>query len=70
MIELKLHCEGCGLTYDLKKTKEIPEHIHSMKCNWCPMCEESAHDDYEEWWDEEENVHEVIINNPNQLNIF
>lgn len=48
-------CQGCGHIYDLKKTEEIPAHVFFMKCNWCPICEESAEDYWEEWWDENED---------------
>ena len=26
-----------------------------MKCNWCPKCEDSANDYWQEWWDENDN---------------
>jgi hypothetical protein len=31
-------------------TNEIPKHVVSMGCNWCPDCEDRAEDYYEEWY--------------------
>ena len=55
MSKIKLHCEGCQKVYDLEKTSEIPAHVFFMRCNWCPCCEDTAQDYWEEWWDEDEN---------------
>jgi hypothetical protein len=55
MDRIQLTCEGCNKVYDLEKTPEIPAHVFSMHCNFCPVCEDSAESYYEEWWDEDEN---------------
>lgn len=55
MERIQLTCEWCSKVYDLKKTEEIPKHVFFMKCNWCPACEDTADDYYNEWWDEDDN---------------
>lgn len=52
---IQLTCETCGKVHDLRKTKELPDHVFFMRCNWCIECEDRAKDYYEEWWDEDEN---------------
>lgn len=55
MSQMKLICEGCNETYDLPKTSEIPAHIFVIRCNWCPKCENTAQDYWEQWWDDDED---------------
>lgn len=55
MPEMKLICDGCKATYDMKKTSEIPAHIFVIHCNWCPKCEDSAEDYWEQYWDDNED---------------
>ena len=55
MERIQLTCEGCQKVYDLEKTKELPDHVFFMRCNFCPCCEDKATDYYNEWWDEDEN---------------
>jgi hypothetical protein len=52
---IHLTCQTCQKVYELEKTSEIPAHVFTMKCNWCPVCEDTADDYYEEWWDEKDN---------------
>ncbi len=68
MKQIKLTCENCNEVWDLIKTPELPEHVFFMRCNWCPKCEDTATDYYEEWWDENENGDNVPTPVPdNQL---
>lgn len=55
MKQITLNCESCQKVWHLDKTPEIPEHVFLMKCNWCPNCEDTAEDYYNEWWDEDDN---------------
>ena len=55
MARIQLTCQSCNKVYDLEKTEEIPVNVFFMKCNWCPCCEDTADDYWEEWWDEDEN---------------
>lgn len=53
---MNLTCEGCGKVHDLPRTPEIPKHVVSMGCNWCPVCEGSAKDYYREWYNESDEA--------------
>jgi len=67
---VKLTCQTCHTTHELRKTSELPEHVMFMKCNWCPLCEDRAEDYYNEWWDEDDNTPDKINpipDDPNQL---
>jgi hypothetical protein len=52
MATIKITCETCHKTHEVTKTNEIPEHVVSMGCNWCPECEDRAEDYYEEWYND------------------
>lgn len=62
---IKITCETCNKTHEVSRTSEIPEHVVSMGCNWCPDCEDMAEDYYEEWYNENDEVNgdEDIPNN-------
>lgn len=49
---INIKCEGCGKVHEVARTSEIPDHVVSMGCNWCPDCEDTAEDYYEEWYNE------------------
>ena len=55
MQRISLTCQSCNKVHDLEKTPELPANVFFMKCNWCPCCEDTAKDYYEEWWDEDDN---------------
>ncbi len=70
MERIQLTCEGCKKVYDLRKTEELPAHVFFMRCNFCPECEDTATDYYNEWWDEDENKDPKLLPVPvsdNQL---
>lgn len=50
MATIKITCDTCHKTHEVTRTNEIPEHVVSMGCNWCPSCEDKAQDYYEEWY--------------------
>jgi len=67
---LTLTCESCNKVHKLEKTNELPSHVFFMRCNWCPCCEGTVDDYYNEWWDEDENDPNKplpIPEDPNQL---
>ena len=47
---IKIQCTNprCKTEHEVQRTSEMPKECVSMKCNWCPMCEDSAGDYYEE----------------------
>lgn len=57
MERIKLTCGCCGKVWDLRKTNELSAHVFSLRCNYCPDCQEAnrMEDYYNEWWDESEN---------------
>lgn len=70
MQTITMTCETCHKVYQLDKTNELPAHVFTMHCNWCPACEDQAVDYYEEWWDEDERDPDKpppIPDDPNQL---
>jgi hypothetical protein len=50
MKKINITCDTCHITHSVNRTKEIPDNVISMGCNWCPNCEEKAQDYYEEWY--------------------
>lgn len=66
MKTLKINCDGCGITHDVNRDSEAPETATSMGCNWCPNCEDSAEDYYNEWYNYNESD-DTETNDPNQL---
>ena len=47
---IEITCEGCNETFTVIRDKDAPEDAISMRCNWCPNCEERAQDYYKEWY--------------------
>lgn len=66
MALIKIKCENCNKVYDVDRTNEIAESTKSLTCNWCPSCDFSANDYYQE------TEHETGIEekDPNQLNLL
>ena len=52
--QINITCETCHRTHLVSRTKEIPDHVRSMGCNWCPACEDRAEAYYEEWYNEDD----------------
>jgi len=67
MINIKLKCNGCDKIHTLNRTNEIPDNIKSLSSNWCPNCEDSANDYYEEFWHENEIDENDTTNNQLKL---
>lgn len=44
-----IKCRKCNTVNEIKKTNEIAKHVHHLECNWCPKCNPSANDYYEEF---------------------
>lgn len=67
-----MNCD-CGKVHEVRKDNSAPKNAISMSCNWCPDCEDSSDDYYNEWYnlndgdDEIENVPEIP---DNQLMLF
>lgn len=66
MKRIKINC-GCGRIHDVKRDKEAPPGATSMGCNWCPDCEDTADDYYDEWYNYNETDYG---DDPNQLMLF
>ena len=41
-----------------------------MGCNWCPKCEDTAEDYYEEWYNTSDGDDDDKGDDPNQLMLF
>lgn len=52
MTTINITCDTCKKSTEVRRTNEIPAHVISMGCNWCPFCEDRAEEDYEEWYNE------------------
>ena len=64
-------CDNCNHTHSVDRTSEIPKHVVSMGCNWCPKCEYDADDYYDEWYNESDDRDpQPDSPPPNQLNLF
>lgn len=61
MSTINITCQTCNEVYAVRRTDEIPAHVVSMKCNWCPNCEDQADDVYEEWYDENDSGDSIPI---------
>jgi len=72
METIKMNCD-CGKVHEVRKDKEAPKNAISMGCNWCPDCEDTAEDYYNEWYNlndgENENIVEPEVPD-NQLMLF
>ena len=66
-MKITIHCQGCMQDLEVNRTKEIPEDVTSLVCNWCPRCEDTAKDYYKE----EYRYFEIDdIKDPNQQSLF
>jgi len=68
MNKILIYCIGCKKSYNVNRENEIPNNVISLECNWCPSCEDSAEDDYEEKYIYEPKE-DVINVAPNQLKL-
>jgi len=69
MQKIKINCD-CGLTHEVTRDKEAPKTAISMGCNWCPDCEDTAQDYYEEWYNFNEGGDTDYGDDPKQLMMF
>ena len=72
MEAIKMNCD-CGKVHDVKKDNSTPKNAISMGCNWCPDCEDTAEDYYQEWYNLDEGNDNKIIEPDvpdNQLMLF
>lgn len=53
MKTIKIICDKCNKTFEVERTSEIPDDVISLGCNWCPACEVTADDYYDEWYNYE-----------------
>jgi len=67
MTKIKIFCEGCKSEFETNRTKEIPEDVTSLVCNWCPLCQDEATEDYKE---EYRTLEIDEIKDPNQLKLL
>ena len=58
------------MTHEVGRTSEIPNHVISMGCNWCPSCEDDADEYYEEWYNDSDNNDTEPTQPINQLGLF
>ena len=68
MANIIIHCD-CGRQHEVTRDKEAPEAAISMGCNWCPACEDTAEDYYNEWYNFNGSG-EAESDDPNQLMMF
>lgn len=57
-----IHCTGCNEDHLVSRTSEIPAEVVSLKCNWCPGCEDNPDEDYFEEYVYEETIIKEIQN--------
>ena len=65
MNTIKLKCENCKRIHEVDRDNDIPEEYKSIRCNWCPECDDEIDDYYEEWY----SINEVEITDPNQTKL-
>jgi hypothetical protein len=58
----------CGEQFNVERTKEIPDDTIHIECNWCPICEDTAEEDYYERYISKQEEKEIP--NPNQTELF
>lgn len=68
--EINITCDHCSKTHSVRRTPEIPNHVVSMGCNWCPNCEGEVDDYYEEWYNESDHGDKQPDQPINQLGLF
>lgn len=62
---INITCDACSMVHSVRRTPEIPAHVISMGCNWCPNCEDRAEGYYEEWYNESDGDKEPEPDVPN-----
>lgn len=67
MERINITCQHCLKVYSSAREPEIPPHVLSLGCNWCPSCEGQVDDYYEEWYNEDEGGKDPIPEPNNQL---
>lgn len=51
--QIKITCKGCSKVHDVTRTREIPEGVTSMWCNWGPCCDDNPDEEYNEGYNYE-----------------
>lgn len=69
MTTINISCKQCNKTYTAKRTKEIPNNVSALTCNWCPTCPENDYYNEEYVYFEEGEPKEPTIINPNQTEL-
>lgn len=59
-------CTSCNEEHLVRRTNEIPAEVVSLKCNWCPGCE-NPDEDYCETYVYEEKPEEE---DPDQIKLL
>lgn len=67
MTKISINCQLCSITHQVDRTPEIPAHVTSLCCNWCPDCHEKAKGPYKEWYNEQDNSDKTEPVPDNQL---
>lgn len=67
MATISIKCRFCNNSIEVTRTPEIPEDVTSLECNFCPRCEDEAHEDYVEGYCYDPLPASV---DPNQPSIF
>lgn len=63
---ITIKCD-CGIKHRVPRTSELPDEVISLGCNWCPGCEDTADDTYNEWYVYDEEPEPI---DPNQLKLL
>lgn len=50
MEQIEIKCMGCKKVHKVERTSELKENIIALGCNWCPDCQDSAKEEYKEWY--------------------
>ena len=45
---IKIECQNCERVHKVYRTEEIPREVKSLKCNFCPSCQDEMTDNYKE----------------------
>lgn len=48
MSKINITCDSCHIVHEVTRTKEIPDYVIALACNWCIACSDKAESDYEE----------------------
>ncbi len=47
---ITMKCRGCKKEHEVTRDSTAPADADYMCCNWCPACEDSVSDVYDEWY--------------------